>query len=139
MKNIDKNINADLDINKQIGMQIKSHRKILGITQRQLAKSLAKPISVQQLWKYENGMTNISIKTLFDIAKVLRISLNKLIICNTNNADNFNDKSQLILKNEFDNTNNINYLSDIAKIFSNIESVALKDKIIECIKVIATS
>jgi transcriptional regulator with XRE-family HTH domain len=124
-----KQSNSDCDINKLIGIRIKICRKMLGLSQKSLAESLTKPVSAQQLQKYESGSNNISIRLLVDIARVLGVSIDQLLGVENNNYAFISNKSE--------NINDIAYLSEIAKVLGGIESIALKDKIVELVKMMA--
>ncbi len=70
-------ISYDQQINLQIGAKIKSLRKTSGITQIDLANSMG--LSYQQIQKYENGKTKITIERLKQFADIFRIPLETFI------------------------------------------------------------
>lgn len=57
--------------NKQIGRRIKNIREDLGISQTKLGDLIG--VSYQQIQKYENGTSSLSVEKLSKIATVLRI------------------------------------------------------------------
>lgn len=60
-------------IDKHVGNRIKLRRSILGISQEQLAKLMG--ITFQQVQKYENGVNRVGASRLYDIGKVLGVSV----------------------------------------------------------------
>jgi transcriptional regulator with XRE-family HTH domain len=56
-----------LPSNRQIGAQIREHRKMLGLSQRQLADLLG--VTFQQIYKYERGINGISAGQLYELAQ----------------------------------------------------------------------
>ncbi len=62
-------------VNIQIGERIRAGRKIAELNQQQLGERLPKPISFQQIQKYERGTNRISICTLKDIGAVMGLPL----------------------------------------------------------------
>lgn len=60
--------------NREIGAKIKSFRKKCGITQMGLANSMG--ISYQQIQKYENGETKITVERLKQVADIFKIPIN---------------------------------------------------------------
>ncbi len=62
-------------INAHIGERIRMGRKLAKLNQQQLGEQLPKPITFQQIQKYERGTNRISICTLKDIGAVLGLPL----------------------------------------------------------------
>jgi transcriptional regulator with XRE-family HTH domain len=60
-------------IDEYVGTRIREARVALNLTQEQLAKALA--ISFQQIQNYEKGANGVSAVRLFDICKILKVSL----------------------------------------------------------------
>lgn len=60
--------------NREIGAKIKSFRKKCGITQMGLANSVG--VSYQQIQKYENGETKITVERLKQVADIFKIPIN---------------------------------------------------------------
>ncbi len=58
-------------IDSYIGSKIRTHRKKLSLSQSDLANLLK--ISHQQIQKYEQGLTRISVSTLYDISRVMGV------------------------------------------------------------------
>lgn len=75
---------------KLIGANIKQIRKEQSIEIKEAAHALG--ISVQAYGKIENGMTDINISRLFDIASFFKIDYNKIL--QTNNHETYNYTSQ---------------------------------------------
>lgn len=64
------------EINQYVGSQIKKYRKAARMTLQQLADLIHK--SRATVSKYENGDITLDIETLYEISKVLHISVNQL-------------------------------------------------------------
>lgn len=62
-----------MTLNEQIGRRIRRRRKIIGLTQSQLAGGCG--VSFQQIQKYETGMHHIFADRLFKIAEVLQVEI----------------------------------------------------------------
>ena len=61
------------EIDEYIGARIREYRLALRLTQEQLASALN--VSFQQVQNYEKGTNGISAVRLFDICKILNVSL----------------------------------------------------------------
>lgn len=61
------------DRDKVIGSRLRSRRKLLGLTQRELGKIA--DITFQQIQKYENGKNKVSAIRLMDFCKVLNVPI----------------------------------------------------------------
>jgi transcriptional regulator with XRE-family HTH domain len=61
------------EIDEYIGAQIRQGRVALGLSQEQLARALG--VSFQQIQNYEKGANGVSAVRLFDICKILNVSL----------------------------------------------------------------
>ena len=62
------------DIDLHLGKRLRRRRRLLGLTQQQLA--LAVGIRFQQIQKYECGANRISAARLFQLAKALETPIN---------------------------------------------------------------
>lgn len=60
-------------IDEYVGARIRESRVALNLSQEQLAKALG--ISFQQIQNYEKGANGVSAVRLFDICKILNVSL----------------------------------------------------------------
>jgi transcriptional regulator with XRE-family HTH domain len=69
-------IKANLDLDRYIGSRIREERLSLTMTQEELAKALG--VSFQQIQNYEKGVNGISAVRLFDICKILNVSLSSM-------------------------------------------------------------
>ena len=90
-------------MNLNIGTTIKTIRKSLNMTQKELADKLN--ISAQQIHKYESGVDDISLNKVYQIAKIFHCDVSILIGNNYNN-----DKKNLMVaekKYELDYFENI--------------------------------
>ncbi len=57
------------DVDIHVGARIRARRRVLGMTQEQLAEALG--ITFQQVQKYERGTNRVSASKLFETAKAL--------------------------------------------------------------------
>ncbi len=57
-------------IDQHVGLRVRMRRKVLKITQEELAEKLG--LTFQQVQKYERGMNRISASRLYDVAQVLQ-------------------------------------------------------------------
>jgi len=60
-------------IDRHVGRKIKRRRRLLGMPLNALAAEVG--VSFQQVSKYEQGLTRISVATLFRISQVLDVSV----------------------------------------------------------------
>jgi transcriptional regulator with XRE-family HTH domain len=60
-------------INQQIGQRLRSRRRLLGLTQTQVANNLG--VCFQQIHKYEAGNVTISAGMLWRVAQVLEVDV----------------------------------------------------------------
>ncbi len=65
-----------MNIAKQIGTNIKTARKLKGLTQKQVAQVLY--MTQQQYSRFENGIFELNYQQIIDICKLLNISPNEL-------------------------------------------------------------
>ena len=63
------------EINAYIGQRIRVLRKIKGLNQEILGSLLQAKITQQQMCKYEMGIDSIPASTLFEIAKILGVTI----------------------------------------------------------------
>lgn len=118
------------NINSTIGYRIRTIRKLKNITQKKLGEEIG--VSAQQIQKYEKGNDNISVIRLLQIASVLEISIYELL-------DKYvkNDQKDIIIK--IKDENNAKYVSKFSKYLNKIESIPMKDKILQFIRTLAQS
>jgi transcriptional regulator with XRE-family HTH domain len=60
-------------LDKEVGRRLRLRRKLLGLSQQQLADSVS--ITFQQVQKYERGVNRLSSSRLWDFATVLGVSV----------------------------------------------------------------
>lgn len=63
------------DIDEHLGRAVRFRRKMLGLTQEQLAESLG--VRFQQVQKYECAANRMSAARLFQVAKVLEMPVSE--------------------------------------------------------------
>ena len=61
------------DADRYVGSRIRERRVMLGLSQQQMANLIG--VTYQQAHKYERGINRISAGRLFEIARVLRVSV----------------------------------------------------------------
>ena len=102
-------------MNLNIGTTIKTIRKSLNMTQKELADKLN--ISAQQIHKYESGVDDISLNKVYQIAKIFHCDVSILIGNNYNEGNKQNlmvaEKKENLdyfenIKNSNNNTSNDN-------------------------------
>jgi transcriptional regulator with XRE-family HTH domain len=64
------------EIDEHIGARIRESRVALNLSQEQLARALG--VSFQQIQNYEKGANGVSAVRLFDICKILNVSLTSM-------------------------------------------------------------
>ena len=64
-------------VNKKFGARLRMCREAAGKSQTEVGEALG--VSFQQVQKYENGATSISLNRLFDVATFLRVSMLMLL------------------------------------------------------------
>jgi transcriptional regulator with XRE-family HTH domain len=105
-------------INQTIGQRIKFVRKMRNFSQQKLGEKIG--VSFQQIQKYESGDDNISVARLNQIARALRVSVVELM------GHKKNAISTSVEENK--------YLVKLIKYFNKLESIALKDKVVELVR-----
>ncbi len=65
---------ANNPVDQHVGKRLRDRRKLLGLTQQQLAEMLG--VTFQQLQKYETGATRIGSSRLFDLCNALDVEAN---------------------------------------------------------------
>jgi len=68
----DKPANA---VNVYIGARLRQARLMRGMSQKELGRSIRKPITFQQVQKYENATNRISVELLEEFAAAMRLPL----------------------------------------------------------------
>jgi transcriptional regulator with XRE-family HTH domain len=61
------------EVDLHVGQRMRLRRMLLGISQEHLARTLG--LTFQQVQKYENGTNRISVSRLFQLSKVLGVSI----------------------------------------------------------------
>lgn len=74
------------DVDKHVGKQLKTRRKLLGISQEKLADSVG--VTFQQVQKYERGANRVSASRLFSFSKILDVTIDYFY-------DGLDDKSKI--------------------------------------------
>lgn len=70
-------VKGDVKLNREAGTLIREMRKRGGMSQTVLGKKMG--VSFQQVQKYENGTTRLSIPRLFQVAKVFSMKPSDLV------------------------------------------------------------
>lgn len=107
------------DIDKIIGIQLKTRRTELGYSQKYIGKALY--VSTEQIRKYEEGINRISASSLYQLAKLLKVSL-----------DYFFAPTHL----EFINTSSNYKALQLMQAFNQLRTDKLQTKIIEIINLL---
>ena len=107
---IDRKNQGPRDIDLYLGKRLRRRRRLLGLTQQQLA--LAVGMRFQQIQKYECGANRISAGRLFDLAKALETPINYFY-------EGYQEKVTG-LKSAFDDAKMPKYVMDYAKALPNM-------------------
>jgi len=67
------------DIDQEIGNRLRQYRQLRGLSQTGLGEKLSRPITFQQIQKYEKGSNRVSVSTLIDLCKILDCHPNDII------------------------------------------------------------
>lgn len=68
----DKSANA---VNVYIGARLRQARLMRGMSQKELGQGIKKPITFQQVQKYENATNRISVEMLEEFAAILKLPI----------------------------------------------------------------
>ncbi len=60
-------------VDKHVGLQLRSRRSLLGLSQEKLADAVG--VTFQQVQKYERGTNRVSASRLFSFSKILDVSI----------------------------------------------------------------
>jgi len=66
-------------INIHVSVALRRAREAYGYTREQLSLSMKKPVSYQQITKYEQAVNKIPIATLYDMAEALEVDPRDLL------------------------------------------------------------
>lgn len=80
-----------------LGIEIKKNRKLLKLTQEQLAELI--DVNPHYIYEIEKGLKIPSLPVLVAISEQLHVSIDNLLITNVQNADNDNDELDRLIKN----------------------------------------
>lgn len=80
-----------------LGIEIKKNRKLLKLTQEQLAELI--DVNPHYIYEIEKGLKIPSLPVLVAISEQLHVSIDNLLIANIQNPDNDNDELDLLIKN----------------------------------------
>ena len=83
-------MNYEVNIYEQVAMNIKKYRQLAGMTQAQLAEAIGVSHEFIRRIESKKGKKTFSFQTLWNISKVLNVSLDKLTEIDT---DQFTVKS----------------------------------------------
>ena len=122
-----------------LGKRIRILRRTLEMSQKDLASKIG--VTFQQLQKYESGQNRISVDRLYLIAQALSVSIHYLL--GSEDSSSSDSSSDLSIKDimsllKIDNERNLEYVVKIAKHLVRIESIAMKDKIVEFVEVMGS-
>lgn len=109
-------------LSEAIGTKIKSRRKSLRMTQKELSKSIG--ISFQQVQKYENGSSSLSLQIFLKLCSILNVHPDYFF-------ENFSLK-----ENSFESTEE-NLEQELLKFFRNLSNEKVKKRIVNLLKALA--
>lgn len=103
-----------------IGQKLKTRRKLMKLTQKQLADAVG--VTFQQIQKYEAGINKISLQLLIKFCKILYCNINYFL-----------DEPSLSDVSVIPSIQN-NMEEDLLLAFRNIKNIKIKNAILELIK-----
>ena len=83
-------MNYEVNIYEQVAMNIKKYRRMAGMTQAEIAEAIGVSHEFIRRIESKKGKKTFSFQTLWNISKVLNVSLDKLTVIDT---DQFTVKS----------------------------------------------
>lgn len=69
------NNNLSVNIEEKIGKKLREIRIMRGLSQSKLGEMLQAKVTLQQIQKYEKGLNRVSASRLFEIARLLHVSV----------------------------------------------------------------
>ena len=81
-----------------LGKRIKQCRKLMGITQHELAELVH--ITTNQIAKLETNKTTASIDTIINIANTLKVDLNYLLLSDENSGNSEYDSMDMLIRSQ---------------------------------------
>lgn len=66
--------NTRQTIDAHVGRQLRQIRLLRGFSQTELGNMLSRPVSFQQIQKYESGVNGLSANKMWELSRALRIS-----------------------------------------------------------------
>ncbi len=125
---------APVDVH--VGSRILLRRKLLGMSQDQLAKAIG--VTFQQVQKYERGANRVVASRLFEIARVLNVPVSFFF----DDISTLSGQSAVGLLNHDDSVETppltARETMEIAMVFHRIPDRAVRKRIFDLIKAIAT-
>ena len=97
-----------------LGIEIKKNRKLLKLTQEQLAELI--DVNPHYIYEIEKGLKIPSLPVLVSISEQLHVSIDNLLIANVQNADNDNDELDRLIKN-LNDTQRLNLANVIRSLY----------------------
>ena len=80
-----------------LGVEIKKNRKLLKLTQEQLAELI--DVNPHYIYEIEKGLKIPSLPVLVAISEQLHVSIDNLLVANVPNTDNDKDELDRLIKN----------------------------------------
>jgi transcriptional regulator with XRE-family HTH domain len=97
-----------------LGIEIKKNRKLLKLTQEQLAELI--DVNPHYIYEIEKGLKIPSLPVLISISEQLHVSIDNLLIANVQNTDNDNDELDRLIKN-LNDTQRLNLANVIRSLY----------------------
>ncbi|MCH5211295.1 MAG: helix-turn-helix transcriptional regulator [Oscillospiraceae bacterium] len=97
-----------------LGIEIKKNRKLLKLTQEQLAELI--DVNPHYIYEIEKGLKIPSLSVLIAISEQLHVSIDTLLGSNVQNSDKDNDDLDRLIKN-LNNTQRINLANVIRSLY----------------------
>lgn len=97
-----------------LGTEIKKNRKLLKLTQEQLAELI--DVNPHYIYEIEKGMKVPSLPVLIAISEQLHVSIDNLLVEKEKSSDNDNDELDLIIQN-LNDTQRLNLANVIRSLY----------------------
>jgi transcriptional regulator with XRE-family HTH domain len=102
-----------MDLNN-LGIEIKKNRKLLKLTQEQLAELI--DVNPHYIYEIEKGLKIPSLPVLIAISKQLHVSIDNLLITNVQSTDKDKDELDRLIKN-LNDTQRLNLANVIRSLY----------------------
>lgn len=132
-----KNNRSSSPVDAHVGAKLKTRRNLMGLSQDELASQV--DVTYQQVQKYENGMNRIGASRLYEISKVLKVTVGYFFegLANEEKRQGFAENEQAAFEAGNDDILNRKETYDLIRSYYQIKDVKLRQQILEMAKAMA--